>query len=111
MANDLMKQMRRWITGGKERWRALQPTEGRAQQQGCDQQDGAGGQSPHTVVATRVAVAIVGPVAVVARTTLHLKAVIGGLAAETTVRAELDHSVCEWEWDKEQLVMPADLHS
>lgn len=73
-------------------------TEGHAQQQGRDQQDRTGGQGPYAavvVVVVPVAVALVGPVTVVAETAFHLGPGVAavGLVAETLVRARLHHGV------------------
>lgn len=81
---------------GKEEWRSSQLTEGHAHEQGRDQQDGTGGQSPCSiVVVVPVAVALVGPVTVVTETTLHLGsgAAAVSFVAETLVRARLHHRV------------------
>ena len=88
-------------------------TEGHAQQQGSDQQDWTGGQGPYAavvVVVVPVAVALVGPVTVVAETAFHLGPGVAavGLVAETLVRARLHHGV--WKWERRQRrgrVMPA----
>lgn len=82
----------------KEKWRRLRLTEGHTQQQqGRDQQDGAGGQGPRgtVVVVAPVAVAPVGPVAVVAETAFHPGpgAAAMSLLAESLVRARLHHGV------------------
>lgn len=84
------------MTGGKEKWRCLQLTEGHTQQQGRDQHDRAGGQSPcAVVVVVPVAVALVGPVTVVTKTTFHLGSRVAAMSflAESLVRARLHHGV------------------
>lgn len=79
-----------------KRWMCLQMADGHAQQQGSDQHDGAGGQGACTVVVVvPMAVAPVGPVAVVPKTTLHLGSGVAAvsLVAESLVSARLHHSV------------------
>lgn len=74
----------------------LQLIEGCAHQQGCDQQDRAGGQSPRTVtVVVPVAAAPVGPVAVITKTALHLGPGVAsvGFVAEPFVGAGFHDSV------------------
>lgn len=71
-------------------------TGGHPQQQGSDQHNRAGGQGPCAVaVVIPVAVAPVGPVAVVSKTTLHFgsRAAAACLVTEGLVRAGLHHGV------------------
>lgn len=73
-------------------WRRSQLTEGYTQQQGRDQQDGAGDHSPCMVP---MAVAPVGPITVVTKATLHLGSgvAVASLVAESLVCARLHHGV------------------
>lgn len=86
--NETDKEEVQICEGNEER--RLQLTKGHTQQQGCDQQDGAVGQSPCIVaVVIAVAVALVGPVTVFTEATLHLGSRVAAmrLVAESLVCA------------------------
>lgn len=89
---------------GEENGWGSELTGGHPQQQGPDQYNWAGGQGPCTVaVVIPMAVAPVGPVAVVAKTTLHFgsRAAATRLVTEGLVRARLHHGV--WKISRRQL--------
>lgn len=108
-----IKQIRkRWQIPAGINKRRLQLTKGHAQHQGCDQQDGAGGQNRCTIaVVLPLAVALVGSITVVAEATLHLcsRAAAVRLVAESLVRARLYHSV--WKRARQPEMHEASRHS
>ena len=97
--NDSMTHKKGAERGGLDRHggvgEKLHPVEGQAQHESPQEQGGAGAQGPGGVVVLPMAVALVGPVAVLTETALHLGSGVGvvALLAECLVGTRLHHRV------------------